>query len=236
MTLFFSTELITIARVFLFISTALPHVFVTLMDAVSRFNFLFFVILAFKDNSWENTQFFRISLDCFSPSSRAFRRSSSNAADSVTPDWSERSSRAVSWNGSALKSSIQRIKSCTACSSFFILLGGIPHTFDDGDANQVVFKAVFILATLFTLRLVQKSCVSFCNNWSHRCFSFESRFRVTLIRKSIGWIEYGKTVIYWSRCSLKCLFFSYGRDLSWLNNLGAIYHNHDCFTRAFLVA
>ena len=125
MTLFFSTELITIARVFLFISTALPHVFVTLMDALSRFNFLFFVILAFKDNSWENTQFFRISLDCFSPSSRAFRRSSSNAADSVTPDWSERSSRALSWNGSALKSSIQRIKSCTACSSFFILLGGI---------------------------------------------------------------------------------------------------------------
>ena len=79
MTSFFSAELITMARTFLSISTALLHVFVTLMGVVARFNLLLFVFLDFKDNYSENTCFSRISLDSFSAFSRAFRRSSSTS-------------------------------------------------------------------------------------------------------------------------------------------------------------
>ena len=117
MTSFFSAKRITLARTFLSISTALLHIFVTLLGVVARFNVLLSVI---KDNSLENTHFSRISLDCFSPSSKAFRRSSSTSGNAITPDWIEQRSGTLSLIGSALKSSIQRIKSCT---SFFILAG-----------------------------------------------------------------------------------------------------------------
>ena len=83
---FFSTETITTPKAFLSISTALLHIFVLLMAVVARFNLLFLVIIVFKDSSLEITRFLRISLDYFSPSSRAFRKSSITSGDAVTPD------------------------------------------------------------------------------------------------------------------------------------------------------
>ena len=83
---FFSAETITMARAFLSISTALLQVFVLLIVAVARLNLLFFVFFAFKGKSLENTSFSRISLDYFSPCSRAFQRSSSTSGDAVTQD------------------------------------------------------------------------------------------------------------------------------------------------------
>ena len=51
--------------------------------------------------------------------------------------------------------------------------------------------AAFILAIFFTLGVVEKSSVLFCNNRSYFCFSFESKFILTSIYKSISWSEYG---------------------------------------------
>ena len=67
-------------------SISLQHVFELQMGVVAKFNILFLDILAIKDISLENILFSRISLDFFSPSSRAFRQSSSTSGDAITPD------------------------------------------------------------------------------------------------------------------------------------------------------
>ena len=60
----------------------------------------------------------------------------------------------------------------------------------------------FILAIFFTLGVVEKSSVLFCNSRSYFCFSFESKFILTSIYKSISWLEYGKPVIDWATLTL----------------------------------
>ena len=114
----------------------------------------------------------------------------------------------IKWKSSASKSSVQRIKPCAASSFFFILAGWHSKCFWwQRWQFKLFFKAVFILVTLFTLSVVQKSCVWFCNSWSHLCFSMESRLYLNLqFHRSIIVCE---PVIDWA---LKFkFFFSYGR-------------------------
>ena len=143
---------------------------------VVKLNVLFFVI---KDSSLQNSHFSRISLDCFSPSSKAIRRSFSTSGDAITIEAGVAQGHFHQMN----QRRNHRYKESNLVYPSSFVLAGIPHAFVLATITiQPNFQGfLYSCHVVYIPCGAEKLCVSFCNNWSYPCFSFDSIFIMTSI-------------------------------------------------------